>query len=198
MTSSEVGDGAIFRFAGYSFAFIRKKKPIFVFDIHGCINEGRHVSNEKDFLLKFCSIAAVNEFFVNFFKDKSKSTLQYDIWYIKTERSEVDIQVESISVNPKKSSATGKSINFCSNNIRKFVFIKKAVLGSYHQGNIKYGETAGIQCTRNAFIAVCFSAVKNVSIWKSWDLDFVLDQGDILMKSLSLYHGLVVDELHYL
>ena len=89
---------------------------------------------------------------------------------------EVDIQVQSISVNPKKSSTTGKSITICSNNI-KFVCIKKVVLGSYHQGNLKYGETAGIQCTSNAFIAVCFSAVKNVSIWKSWDLGFILDQG---------------------
>ena len=84
-------------------------------------------------MLEFCSIAAVTEFFVKFFKDKSKSTLQYNIWYIKTERTEVDIQVESISVNPKKSSTTGKSINICSNNIRKSVCIKEAVLGSYHQ-----------------------------------------------------------------
>ena len=83
-------------------------------------------------------------------------------------------------------------------NVRKSVSIKNAVLGSYHQGNLKYGETAGIQCTSNTFIAVCFSAVKNVSILKSWDLDFILDQGDILMKSLSLYHALALDELHYL
>ena len=73
--------------------------------------------------------------------------------------------------------------------------IKNAVLGSHHQGNLKYGETAGIQCTSNAFISVCFSAVKNVSILKSWDLDFILDQGDILMKSLSLYHALALDEV---
>ena len=61
--------------------------------------------------------------------------------------------------------------------------------------NLKYGETAAIQCTSNAFIAVCFAAVKNVLIWKSWDLDFILDQGEILMKSLSLYHAIAVDEL---
>ena len=120
------------------------KKYSFVLDVHDCINEDQHVSNEKTFLLEFCSIAAVNEFFVKFFKDKSKSTLQYDIWYIKTEHSEVDIQIESISVNSKKSSTTGKSINICSNNMRKSVCIKKAVLESYHQGNLKYSETAGI------------------------------------------------------
>ena len=79
---------------------------------------------------------------------------------IKTERSEVDIKVESISVNPKKSSTTGKSINICSKNIRKSVCIKQGVLGSHHQGVLKYGEAAGIQCTNNAFIAFCFSAAK--------------------------------------
>ena len=79
---------------------------------------------------------------------------------------QVDIQVESISVNPKKTLTIGKSINTCLNNIRKSVCINKAVSGSYHQRNLKNGKTAGIQCTSNGFIAVCFSTVKNVSIWK--------------------------------
>ena len=66
LTSSEIGDGVIFCFARYSFAFILNKKFIFLFDIHGSIIEGQHVSSEEAFL--------------------SKSTLQDDIWYIKTER----------------------------------------------------------------------------------------------------------------
>ena len=77
LTSSEIGDDAFFCFARYSFAFIWNKKYIFPFDVHGCIIEGQHVWNEKTFLSEFCSLAAVNEFFVKFFKDKSKSTLQY-------------------------------------------------------------------------------------------------------------------------
>ena len=43
LTSSEIGDGAIFYFARYSFAFIWNIKPIFPFDIHGCIIKGQHV-----------------------------------------------------------------------------------------------------------------------------------------------------------
>ena len=132
LTSSEFGDGAIFCFARYSFAFIWNEKSIFLFDVHGCIIEGQHVSNEEAFLSEFCSIAAVNHFFVKFFKGKSKSSLQYHIWCIKTERLEVVIQVESTLVNPKKLSTTAKSINISSNHIRKSVRIKKAVLGSYH------------------------------------------------------------------
>ena len=67
-------------------SFIWNKESTFVFDVHGCINKSQNVSNEKAFLLEFCSIAPVNEFLVKFFKDKLKSTLQYNIWYIKTER----------------------------------------------------------------------------------------------------------------
>ena len=51
-----------------------------------------------------------------------------------------DIQDESISVNPKKSSTTQKSINIYSNNIRKSVCIKKAVFGSYNQENLNMAK----------------------------------------------------------
>ena len=40
LSSSEIGDGAIFCFARYSFAFIGNKKSIFLFDVHRCIIEG--------------------------------------------------------------------------------------------------------------------------------------------------------------
>ena len=114
LTSNEICDGAIFRFAGYNFAFMWNKRSVFIFNVYGCIKDGQHVSNKRALMLEFCAIAAVNEIFVKFFKDKSKSTSQYDIWYINTERAEVDIQVESVSVNPKKSSISGKSIKVCS------------------------------------------------------------------------------------
>ena len=47
LTSSEIEDGVIFCFARYSFTFTWNKKSIFLFDIHGCIIEGQHVSNEE-------------------------------------------------------------------------------------------------------------------------------------------------------
>ena len=47
--------------------------------------------------------------------------------------------------------------------------------GNYHQGNKKYGETAGIQCTRNAYFTICYSATKNVPDWVAFDLDYILD-----------------------
>ena len=51
--------------------------------------------------------------------------------------------------------------------------MKKTVLGTFHLGNPKYGTTAGIQRTSNVFIASCFSVVKRISIWKSFDLDYI-------------------------
>ena len=59
---------------------------------------------------------------------------------------------------------------------------KKSVSGIYYQRSLKYRETVGIQCTSNAFFAICFSAIKSMSIWKSWDLHYILDQGNQLIK----------------
>ena len=72
---------------------------------------------------------------------------------------------------------------------------KKTVSGSHHQGNLKYGETAGMQCTSNAFFTICFSVIKSISIWKSLYLDYILDQGEQLIKSLNVNHPLAADEL---
>ena len=55
---------------------------------------------------------------------------------------------------------------------------------SHHQGNLKYREPAGMQCTSNAFFSIEYSVIKNTSIWKSWDLDYILEQGDIFFKSV--------------
>lgn len=41
---------------------------------------------------------------------------------------------------------------------------KKTVLGSSCQDQQKYCQTAGIQCTSNAFKAICFAAIESVSI----------------------------------
>ena len=55
----------------------------------------------------------------------------------------------------------------------------KIIFGSFNQGNIdKFGETAGTRCTCNTLLAICWSSIKRVSIWKTWDLDNILDLGD--------------------
>ena len=73
--------------------------------------------------------------------------------------------------------------------------IQKSVLGSFHQAHVKFGDTAGIQCSCNAMYAMCFSLIKKVSVWKSWDLDYILDHGDVVFKMVDISRSLFMSEL---
>ena len=53
-----------------------------------------------------------------------------------------------------------------------------------------------MQCTSNAYFAIIFSAIKSIDIWKTFNLDYILEQGDnILFKQVGVYQPLVLDEL---
>ena len=73
--------------------------------------------------------------------------------------------------------------------------VAKVVQGSFHQGNERFGSTAGIQCACNSLYALCWSKVKKVFAWNISDLDHILTQGDLLYKSLGKNCLLAVDEL---
>ena len=73
--------------------------------------------------------------------------------------------------------------------------IQKSVSGSFHQGDVKFGYSAGTQCSCNALYAICFSAIKKVSIWKYWDLDYILEHSDTLFVSLGIARALSMNEL---
>ena len=63
---------------------------------------------------------------------------------------------------------------------------------NFNQGNIAlFGDTAGKQ----SLFSVCCSVVKKVSIWKSYDLDNILIEGDKICKFLNKDGFLSVDEL---
>ena len=64
--------------------------------------------------------------------------------------------------------------------------ILKVVLGTFHQSDTKFGNTAGTQCSCISLYAICFSVIKNISIWKSYDLDYILVNGDSLYKLLAI------------
>lgn len=74
-------------------------------------------------------------------------------------------------------------------------FHQKVVLGSFHQGDPRFGESSGIQCACNALYSICFSSIKKVSVWKSFDLDYVLEKGDELFKRLGKFRPLFMDEM---
>jgi len=78
--------------------------------------------------------------------------------------------------------------------------INKSVLASHHQGDARYPiESAGKQCTANAYVAIVLSVIKNVNIWKTFDLDYVLEQADRIFNDVcrnkGIYQPLAVDEL---
>ena len=67
--------------------------------------------------------------------------------------------------------------------------------GSFHQGYPKFGETAGVQCTSNTLFALCWAGIKRATIWSSWGLDYILERGDQLYKSLNTQSLLSVLDL---
>ena len=64
---------------------------------------------------------------------------------------------------------------------------------------ITLSDSAGTQYTANAYFAITFSLVKRVSVWKSFDRDYILEQGDQIFKKFcedkKRYEYLAVDEL---
>ena len=58
-----------------------------------------------------------------------------------------------------------------------------------------YGRSAGMQCTSKAYLAIIFLTIKNISTWKSFDLDYVLEQEDSVFKDVDMNQALAVEEL---
>ncbi|KAL6455399.1 hypothetical protein MHYP_G00361430 [Metynnis hypsauchen] len=52
------------------------------------------------------------------------------------------------------------------------------VIGSFHQGHLRFGVNANKQCVTNSVTAIMISRVKNVLTWTTRDLDDVLLNGD--------------------
>ena len=59
-----------------------------------------------------------------------------------------------------------------------------SIQGSFHQGNSKFGETAGMQCSCSSILSICYSKFRKISLWKYHDLDFILNEADKNFKQL--------------
>ena len=73
--------------------------------------------------------------------------------------------------------------------------IEKAICGSCHQGNRRFGDTAGVQCACNSLYALCWSQIRKVDFWDRLDLDHILTEGDRLYKTLNIFDMFSVDDL---
>ena len=71
----------------------------------------------------------------------------------------------------------------------------KSVQGSFNQGNERFGLTAGRQCTCNALTSVAFTLIKSPGTWNNRDMDFILENGDAIYKSLNTEGFVAMDEL---
>ena len=73
--------------------------------------------------------------------------------------------------------------------------IIKVVQANHQQGYIRYGMSRGIQCLCMSLMSVCWKLFKSVSIWDSFDLDCILQKGDVLSTSLNNYKYLGIEDL---
>ncbi|XP_062587579.1 uncharacterized protein LOC134249219 [Saccostrea cucullata] len=78
--------------------------------------------------------------------------------------------------------------------------IKVSVQGSFHQGNLMFGENAGTQCVANSLAALAYHKIKNSKQWQTSDMNKVLETGDELYTYLQrsstiVSRYLLVDEL---
>ena len=64
--------------------------------------------------------------------------------------------------------------------------ISKVVEASHHQGDKRYGNTAGNQCASNALFSIVYSFLRKVSLWNTFDLDRILFNGDLVCKNLNI------------
>ena len=65
----------------------------------------------------------------------------------------------------------------------------KLIQGSFHQGNERFGSTAGKQCTCCALFSLTLSVVKNPGSWDKRDIDYIVESGDQNLKVVLFSHG---------
>ena len=70
-----------------------------------------------------------------------------------------------------------------------------SVQGSYHQGDARFGSTAGRQCTCCSLFSIVFTLVKSPGQWNTHDLDFIVERGDKIYKNLNTNNYLMLTEL---
>ena len=61
----------------------------------------------------------------------------------------------------------------------------KVLKVTYHQGDIRYGMPTGIQYPCMSLMSVFWTLFKSISIWDFFNLDCILQKGDLLFKSLN-------------
>ncbi|XP_062604082.1 uncharacterized protein LOC134265873, partial [Saccostrea cucullata] len=72
----------------------------------------------------------------------------------------------------------------CVSNDGPVTLDKVSIQGSFHQGDLMFGENAGTQCVANSLAALAYHKVKNSNQWQTSDMNKVLATGDELYTYL--------------
>ncbi|XP_041461895.1 uncharacterized protein LOC121413207 [Lytechinus variegatus] len=112
------------------------------------------------------------------------------IQYTRNVHFNVVESVTSVSSDLSKNIATMKDINTTVN-----MQIKPVAQGTFHQGDMRFGDSAGKQCVANSLSALLYSKMKNANDWDNKDLDKILANGDELYRYIRYY---VAREQEYL
>ena len=60
------------------------------------------------------------------------------------------------------------------------------VIGSYRQGDIRFGSTMGQQCSCIALFTLCWSTVRKVSVWYSYDIDNIVNVSNFFYNMMGV------------
>ena len=100
-----------------------------------------------------------------------------------------------LSAKKQKIQTLSKFVSETDSFVSRSIHISNIVQGTNHQGDIRYGTTAGIQCLCISLIAVRWSLIKSISRWDIIDLDQILGKGDEFFKSLDKFKLLGIEGL---
>ena len=64
--------------------------------------------------------------------------------------------------------------------------IRRVIRGSFHQGDQRFGQTAGMQCMCNALYSVGYLIIRKVRYSSTWDMDYILKQEIAYTAALGL------------
>ena len=73
--------------------------------------------------------------------------------------------------------------------------MKKSVQGTFHQADLRFGNSAGTQCACCGLVSVSFTLVKSPGKWLSTDLHFIVVKGDEIYNTVDKVGNLLFNEL---
>ena len=65
----------------------------------------------------------------------------------------------------------------------------KITQGSFNQGNGRFGESAGKQCTCCSLFSIIFSTIKSPGYWTRPDLDYILSNGTEIYRNTNKHNN---------